>query len=103
MTEFKINLGSEVKDKITGFKGVVRARTQYLTGCNVYGCQNPKLDDKGNPQEWKWFDEDQLKLVKDRKVVIYDDDMIEEIRAAEKRGKSKMTGGPLDCGQLPPS
>lgn len=31
-----IELGYEVKDKITGFKGTVTGRAQYVTGCDQY-------------------------------------------------------------------
>ena len=76
MTIFTFNLGSEVQDVITGYKGIVRGRSQYLTGCNTYGVQAGKLDKDGNPKDWKWFDEDQLKLLKDKKVVIYTNEEI---------------------------
>ena len=63
---FKFDLGAEVKDKITGFSGVIMGRYEYLTGCRRYGLQAKKLKD-GKPQEWQVFDEDQLILVKDVK------------------------------------
>jgi len=49
-------------------------RTQYLTGCNTYGVQSQKIKDNSRPEDWKWFDEDQLSLLKDKKIVIYDDE-----------------------------
>lgn len=58
----KIELGSVAKDKITGFKGVVMGRTEYLTGCIQYGLQNQKLIG-GQIAEWKWFDEQRLIVV----------------------------------------
>ncbi len=33
----KIKLGDKVKDKITGFEGIVIARIEYLNGCIQYG------------------------------------------------------------------
>ena len=54
MKDFTMNLGSEVKDKITGFKGIIRGRSQYLTGCNTYGVQHPKLKDN-KPADWLCF------------------------------------------------
>ena len=59
MFEFKFKTGDEVKDRITGFSGVVMCRTQYLTGCNRYSVMSKKLEDK-RPAEWIAFDEDQL-------------------------------------------
>ena len=31
-----LKLGQEAKDKITGFKGILTARHQYITGCDQY-------------------------------------------------------------------
>jgi hypothetical protein len=67
--EFKFNLGSEVKDKITGFKGIIRGRSHYLTGCNTYGIQSQKLKES-RPVDWVWIDEDLLILLKDKKINI---------------------------------
>ena len=58
---FKYPLGQEVKDKISGLRGVVMCRTEYLTGCNRYSIQTKGVNKKtGNPYDWKAFDEDQL-------------------------------------------
>jgi len=63
---FKYDLGEEVKDKITGYRGVVTFRVEYLTGCRRYGVQSKKLrEDK--PQDAVPFDEDQLEPVKKKK------------------------------------
>jgi len=62
MTEFKFALGSEVKDLITGFSGVIVARTQWLYNCNVYRVQ-PKDLKEGAIREAGQFDEPQLELV----------------------------------------
>ena len=61
-TNFKFNLGREVKDTITGFKGIVIARHQWLNNCNTYGVQCQELKD-GMPQEMARFDEPQLIVV----------------------------------------
>ena len=55
---FKIELGEKVKDCVTGFKGVVIARAQYITGCNQYGVA-PKAV-KNEAKDSRWFDEDRL-------------------------------------------
>jgi hypothetical protein len=60
--KFKFNLGSVLEDKITGFKGVVMYRTQWLHNCNVYGLKPQTLKD-GAPQDIQQFDEPQLSLV----------------------------------------
>ncbi len=55
--EFEV--GEILKDKITGFEGVVLGRTEYHTGCNHYGLQSKSLKD-GKPIDWEWFDETRL-------------------------------------------
>jgi len=61
---FKVPLGCRVKDKITGFEGIVISRSQWLNNCNTYGVKPSKLkDDK--PIDTQWFDEPQLKIVEE--------------------------------------
>ena len=55
----KHELGSEVKDKITGFVGIVVARTAWINGCTRYGVQSRELKD-GKPIDAEWFDEQSL-------------------------------------------
>jgi len=66
--EFKYGLGDEVKETITGFKGIVRCRTQWLSNCNTYGLQSAKLNKDGEPADLVSFDEPRLKLVKAGKI-----------------------------------
>lgn len=68
--EFNFNLGDTVVDTFTGFKGLIRARTQYLTGCNTYGVQPITLSKEGKIPEWSWLDESQLALDKKSKVKL---------------------------------
>jgi len=60
MFEFKFKMGDELKDTLTGFSGIVVARSQYLTGCNRYSLQKQKLTKEGRPEKWESFDEDML-------------------------------------------
>ena len=46
--DFKFELGDLAQDEITGFRGVIVARTQWLNNCNVYRLQSPDLKD-GKP------------------------------------------------------
>lgn len=86
---FKFSNGDHVVDKITGFAGIVRSRADYLTGCNRYAVQNPDLE-KGKPADWRWFDEDELLKVEDKKPVTL----------TEKPVKKR--GGPLPDNQYAP-
>lgn len=72
-----IELGDVAKDTITGFEGVVVARTQWLIGCDRLTLQPQKLKD-GKPLDPITFDEPQCNLVKAK---------------AAPRG-SRTTGGP---------
>ena len=78
----KINLGDEVQDRVTGFKGIAVARTQWLTGCDRITIQ-PKLDKEGKASEPMGFDEGQLKVLKKGAFKI-----------AEVREKPEKRGGP---------
>lgn len=60
----KIELGARVRDKITGFTGIVVARTEYLTGCTRVSLQSEELVE-GKPLPWECFDEDQCMLISD--------------------------------------
>lgn len=72
-----INLGSEAKDTVSGFKGIVIGRTMFLNGCARCGVQ-PKVKKDGTLPEVQWFDEPQL----------------QEVQKKIKTG-SRCTGGPM--------
>ena len=63
MYDFKYELGDEVKDRITGFSGIITARTQWLTNCNTYGIKSRKLKDC-KPIDALFFDEPDIELIK---------------------------------------
>jgi len=58
-----INLGDTVKDKISGYKGIVIAITAWLHGCKRVTVQSQKLKD-GKPLDNFTFDEPQLEVLK---------------------------------------
>ena len=62
MVKFEHELGIKVKDKISGFSGILTARVEFLTGCNRY-CVQPKTLQDGVPIEGIYFDEEQLKYI----------------------------------------
>ena len=67
MANEKICLGDEVKDTVTGFKGIVTGISTFLHGCRRIAVQ-PKIDKEGKIPEPNWIDEPQLKVVKKKKV-----------------------------------
>jgi len=64
-----IKLGDKVKDKITGYTGIVIGISKFLQGCRRIGVQAQKLHE-GTPISAVWFDEPQLEVVKTKKKVI---------------------------------
>ena len=58
-----VKLGQTVKDLVSGFKGVVIARTEWLNGCTRI-CVQPKVNEKGELPDAKDFDEPQLRAMR---------------------------------------
>jgi hypothetical protein len=58
----KIEVGDVARDTITGFEGVVIARTEWLNGCARVTLQ-PKALHEGKPVEAQCFDELQLEVL----------------------------------------
>lgn len=58
-----IKLGKEAQDKITGFKGIITGRAEYLTGCNQYILTPKVKKGSASPAEGAWFDEGSLEII----------------------------------------
>lgn len=56
-----ITLGKKAKDKITGFKGIITGRAQYIYGCDQYCIVPPSKD--GEIKSGEWFDEGRIKVL----------------------------------------
>lgn len=61
-TNWRFKLGEKVKDIITGWKGTVTARIEYLNGCLQY-CVESKVDKEGKMKKAPYIDEGQLELI----------------------------------------
>ena len=61
-TTIALKLGVEARDKVTGFKGIVTGKAEYLTGCTQYGIV-PKTGKTGSMKSTEWFDENRLEVV----------------------------------------
>lgn len=61
--EFQFALLEEVRDRVTGFRGVITGRTEWAYGCRRYSVQ-PKGLKNGRPVEAMGFDELALVRVK---------------------------------------
>ncbi len=82
----EINLGDKVKCQVTGYTGIVVAKSRHIYGCDRVGVQ-PPLDKDGKLPEVGWFDIDGVELITAGYVV----GKVEE----------KKTGGPALRGQTP--
>lgn len=54
-----INLGAKVKDRVTGFDGIVTARCEHLDG-TVQFMVEPKWQHDAMPIDGRWFDQARL-------------------------------------------
>lgn len=63
MSTESFELGDILRDRITGFKGVAVAKTEFMFACRRWCLQPDKLHD-GKPIDDRWFDEPQLEFVK---------------------------------------
>lgn len=61
-----INLGDDVKDIITGLKGVAVSKIEYKNGCVQYGVQRKILKD-GEIPEIEYIDPSDLEVVVEKK------------------------------------
>ncbi len=57
---FQFKLGQEVRDVVSGTKGIIMARTEFLTGCTQYCVHTPK---KHLANEGIYIDEGRLVYV----------------------------------------
>lgn len=62
VTAMKIQLGMKVKDKVTGFIGVVENRATYLHGCDRL-CIQPPVKEDGTIPKSEMIDEPQLEIL----------------------------------------
>ena len=82
MKKKTIELGDKVKDVISGFTGIVIAKSEFLHGCIRCGISPQELHD-GGTIDTHWFDEPQLELIKKKVVEVGD------------KTPDKVTGGPM--------
>jgi hypothetical protein len=80
LRECGVHLGDEVKDKISGFKGVVTGITFWLNNCARAVVQPKELTKEGKPKDSETFDWMQLEVTK----------------RANPPPKPRETGGPMN-------
>lgn len=60
MDKAQFDFNQKVKDKVTGFEGIVLGRTEYATGCVQFGVCPTKVKDDGSLPDWNWLDGSRL-------------------------------------------
>lgn len=60
MSEFAFSLNTSVEDYVTGLKGIITARAEYIDRPNHYLVEG--MDSTGRPIE-TWFPEDRISLI----------------------------------------
>lgn len=60
-----INLGDKVRDRITGYEGIVMSKCEYLNGCIQFGVQAKKTKE-GKLPKIEWIDDIQLKVIAEK-------------------------------------
>lgn len=63
----RIKLGDRVKDKISGFKGIVVCRSEWLNGCVRITIQ-PEACKSGNPLDAQTYDEHQIERLQETAI-----------------------------------
>ena len=88
-----IGLGDEVKDGITGFRGIVTCISQWLNGCVRCAVQPQKLE-KGVPIGEKWIDVAQLEIIKQTKFIPFKQLQMVQPLIRGKTQKEQAPAGP---------
>ena len=66
---FKFEFGFTLKDQITGYEGIVIGVARYVTGCDQY-LLTRKLKKDDSETKSSWFDDNRLRLVKGKQIVL---------------------------------
>lgn len=64
-----IEMGSKVRDVITGFEGIVTGRCEYITGCSRL-LITPRCDDASKQSQGNWFDIDRVEQVDESRLIL---------------------------------
>lgn len=67
----KIELGSHVRDTVTGYEGTATSRLEYMNGCVQY-CIKPRVGPDGKMPEGEWVDEGQIEVIDEAESAIRD-------------------------------
>lgn len=85
-----IKIGSLARDKISGFTGIVGARTQWINGCRRVLIEPKSLKDDGSVLEGVWFDIQMVEVVSEDTGLIPD----WEVKDPQQIRPEAVVGGP---------
>ena len=68
MANKEIYHGDRVRDKVTGFKGIVVGITRWFTGCTTIGIKPEGLSKEGKPLDAEWFDDFNVEILKSQAI-----------------------------------
>ena len=68
MTETHYGIGDKLKDRVSGYEGIVMAVTYYSTGCIQYGVALDRTNKDGGLEDWQWFDQSRVELVTNKAI-----------------------------------
>lgn len=85
--------GDEAKDLVTGFRGIITARTTWLHGCDRLSITPTKLGTEGSPITESTFDEQRIEVIKKAKVPAGkpSEDVLQSLSLGAE-AKDKITG-----------
>lgn len=58
-----MRIGDRVKDRISGFAGIITGRTEYLNGCRQFLVSPEKVNKDGESLKGLWIDEQTLEVI----------------------------------------
>lgn len=88
-----IRLGYKVRDRLTGFEGVVIARTEWIYGCVRITVQSEELNNDEMPSEPYVLDEPQLEELEPTDLAVQGINEPEKKRAGPRPDSKKRTTG----------
>lgn len=89
MSEEVIELGDEVRDRISGFKGIVICLSQWLSGCDRIVVQPRQLRQDGGLNMTESFDIYQVEIVEKQAVSVN-----RNMKTKKQTRSRRETGGP---------
>lgn len=91
----RIELGSKVKDRVSGLEGIVVCRAEYLYGCVRYDVQVPIGADGKVPEPY-FIDEKQLEVLEQPSQYIINEEMKEQIKKKPTHGSRPNPSNRID-------